>query len=135
MSSGNSTYTNHSTTINFHSVWFTNPFITRLSVGIVFGEMVSQLILAHMLSEGIPLIPRPLKLLLSVLVYSAVAYFSKQTSWENIIFSESTVLVAYTFAVIISYVIFVNETISGICDYLKISVLTIPYKKTITTVK
>jgi len=109
------------------SVWFTHPFITRMAVGLTFGEMVSRLILAHILKESFPLIPRTLKILLVVLMYSGVHFVFRQSSGVRLL-PESAILVVYLIATLISYYSFASETIRNICNFLKISVLTIPRK-------
>jgi len=112
------------------SVWFKYPFITRIGVGITFGEMVSRLILAHMLKETFPLIPRALKILIVVLLYSGIDFVLRHMTNQGlgVLISESTVLIAYLVVAFISYYNFVSETIRSICTFLNISVLSIPHK-------
>jgi len=111
----------------YESVWFAYPYVTRLSVGLIFGEMVSRLILAHMLDEEFPLLPRPLKIMLGVFAYSSIIFVFRRMSIQvSPPISELNVLIFLVIATNVSYFSFVSRIVRDICKFLKISVLSIP---------
>ncbi|EFA79145.1 CDP-alcohol phosphatidyltransferase [Heterostelium album PN500] len=104
------------------SIWMKNPRTVQLSIGILFGELVSRLILSHMCHIKYSVFQLPLyPLIISTLI--SITNFSMGVS----IIEETTLLYSFSICSFIIYSIFVKETIQQLCSFLKIKCLKIPY--------
>ncbi|KAN0036731.1 hypothetical protein ACTFIV_002038 [Dictyostelium citrinum] len=105
------------------SIWFNNIRTVQFSIGIIFGELVSRLILAHMCHEKYNIIQAPLyPLILSTLCSSINYYNGKEIIPENLL------LILFAVTSFVHYSLFVKSTISQLCSYLNIKCFTITKK-------
>ncbi|KAM9964567.1 hypothetical protein ACTFIW_004337 [Dictyostelium discoideum] len=105
------------------SIWFNNIRTVQFSIGIIFGELVSRLILAHMCHEKYNIIQAPLYPLILSTFCSTINYFNGKE-----IIPENLLLILFTVTSFVHYSLFVKSTISQLCSYLNIKCFTITKK-------
>ncbi|EGC32712.1 hypothetical protein DICPUDRAFT_49392 [Dictyostelium purpureum] len=110
--------------LNENSIWFTNIRTILFSIGFIFGELVSRLILAHMCHEKYNIIQAPLIPLLLATFVSVLNYYRGE-----VIFSEYILMIIFATFSLVHYSLFVKDTIQQLCSYLKIKCFKITQKK------
>ncbi|KAM9981726.1 hypothetical protein ACTFIY_004050 [Dictyostelium cf. discoideum] len=105
------------------SIWFNNIRTVQFSIGIIFGELVSRLILAHMCHEKYNIIQAPLYPLILSTFCSSINYFNGKE-----IIPENLLLILFAVTSFVHYSLFVKSTISQLCSYLNIKCFTITKK-------
>ncbi|KAF2069728.1 hypothetical protein CYY_008950 [Polysphondylium violaceum] len=103
------------------SIWFSYVRIIQLSIGIIFGQLVSRLILAHMCHEKYNVLQTPLIPLIFATFVSFIQWYNQS---EYV--SEYFVLIMFVTLSFMHYFIFAKATIDQLCSFLKINCFTIP---------
>ncbi|EGG22607.1 CDP-alcohol phosphatidyltransferase [Cavenderia fasciculata] len=123
------------------SIWIKYPRTVHVTIGLIFGELVSRLILCHMCHEKFSIFQKSLVPMIVMTCISILRYFSHQfvstSSPSNVISSslsaithgieEQYILILFTLIGIIRYSLFVKDTIQQLCSHLKIKCFKIPY--------
>ncbi|GAM22695.1 hypothetical protein SAMD00019534_058700, partial [Acytostelium subglobosum LB1] len=116
-------YYTSTSTYQQDSIWIKYPRTVQLSIGVLFGELVSRLILSHMCHLPYKVLQVSLyPIIISTLLSVANYCLNKPTYIPQ----EGAILFVFTTISFGIYSIFVKETIQQLCSHLKIKCLSIP---------
>eukprot|EP01133_Synstelium_polycarpum_P007237 gene7237-8413_t len=107
------------------SIWIQYPRTVQMSIGLLFGELVSRLILSHMCHLPYAVFQKSMFPLIISTVTVSIIYMMEK---PPLFFDERAMLLVCAVCCVISYTMFVKSTIHQLCTYLKINCLTIPYE-------
>ncbi|KYR02363.1 CDP-alcohol phosphatidyltransferase [Tieghemostelium lacteum] len=105
---------------NLSSVWHQYPRTTQYTIGIIFGELVSRLIIAHMCHDSYAIIQKPIIPLILISIFSNLTFYLQRE-----LVPEYILLFIFTIYCSIQYSLFVRDIVKQLCAFLKIKCFSI----------